>query len=146
MSSILKVNVISVLCDTLHFVCIWKTILVILMAINLKWFLMSYFGTKFTLQLSTLILKAVTKHLMGKHCHDQHKHMYTYYTSEYFGGLVLSRLSARHLMMTSSNGNNFRVTGPLCGEFTGHRWIPLTKASDAELWSFLWSASEQTVE
>ena len=23
-----------------------------------------------------------------------------------------------------------RVTGPLCGEFTGHRWIPLTKASD----------------
>ena len=27
-------------------------------------------------------------------------------------------------MMTSSNGNIFRVTGPLCGEFTGHRWIP----------------------
>ena len=26
----------------------------------------------------------------------------------------------------------FRVTGPLCGEFTGYRWIPLTKASDAE--------------
>ena len=26
----------------------------------------------------------------------------------------------------------FRVTGPLCGEFTGHRWIPLTKTSDAE--------------
>ena len=21
----------------------------------------------------------------------------------------------------------FRVTGPLCGEFTGDRWIPLTK-------------------
>ena len=39
----------------------------------------------------------------------------------------------------SSNGNIFRVTGPLCGEFTGHRWIPLTKASDAELWCFLWS-------
>ena len=28
-----------------------------------------------------------------------------------------------HFMMTSSNGNIFRVTGPLCGEFTGHRWI-----------------------
>ena len=42
--------------------------------------------------------------------------------------------------MTSSNGNIFRVTGPLCGEFTGHRWIPHTKASDAELWCFLWSA------
>ena len=35
---------------------------------------------------------------------------------------------------------NFRVIGPLCGEFTGHRWIPLTKASDAERWYFLWSA------
>ena len=34
----------------------------------------------------------------------------------------------------------FRVTGPLCGEFTGDRWIPRTKASDAELWCFLWSA------
>ena len=44
------------------------------------------------------------------------------------------------------NGNIFRVTGPLWGEFTGDRWIPLTKASNAELWSFLWSAPEQTVE
>ena len=35
--------------------------------------------------------------------------------------------------MTSSNGNIFRVTGHFCGEFTGHRWIPCTKASDAEL-------------
>ena len=38
------------------------------------------------------------------------------------------------VMMTSSNGNIFRVTGPLCGEFTEDRWIPYTKASDAELW------------
>ena len=44
------------------------------------------------------------------------------------------------VVMTSSNGNCFCVTGPLCGEFNGHRWIPLTKASDAELWCFLWSA------
>ena len=49
-------------------------------------------------------------------------------------------------MMTSSNGNILRVAGPLCGEFTGHRWIPLTKASDAELWCFLWSAPKQSVE
>ena len=27
-------------------------------------------------------------------------------------------------MMTASNGNIFRVTGHLCGEFTGPRWIP----------------------
>ena len=44
-------------------------------------------------------------------------------------------------MMASPNGNIFRVTSPLCGELTGHRWIPLTKASDAELWCYLWSAS-----
>ena len=44
--------------------------------------------------------------------------------------------------LTSSNGNIFRVTGHLFGEFTGPRWIPRTKASDAELWCFLWSASE----
>ena len=31
---------------------------------------------------------------------------------------------------------HFRVTGPLCGEFTGPRWIPRTKASNAELWFF----------
>ena len=49
-------------------------------------------------------------------------------------------------MMASSNGNIIRVTGPLCGEFTGHRWIPLTKASDTELSCFLWSAPEQTIE
>ena len=32
-----------------------------------------------------------------------------------------------YFMMTSPNGNIFRVTVPLGGEFTGHRWIPLTK-------------------
>ena len=32
-------------------------------------------------------------------------------------------------MMTSSNGNIFRVTGHFCGESTGPRWIPRTKAS-----------------
>ena len=41
-----------------------------------------------------------------------------------------------HAMMTSSNGTIFRVTGPLCGEFTGHWWIPLTKAIHAEIWCF----------
>ena len=41
----------------------------------------------------------------------------------------------RHQMETF-----FRVTGHLCGDFTGHRWIPHAKASDAELWCFLWSA------
>ena len=51
-----------------------------------------------------------------------------------------------NIMMTSSNGSIFRVTGLLGGESIGNWWIPLTKASDAELWYFLWSAPEQTVE
>ena len=45
-----------------------------------------------------------------------------------------------------SNRNIFRVTGPLWGESIGHRQTPLTKASFAELWCFLLSAPEQTVE
>ena len=58
-------------------------------------------------------------------------------------GLTLSSKSERTCsVMMSSNGNIFRVTGPLCGEFTGHRWIPLTRASDAKLWCFLWYALE----
>ena len=47
-------------------------------------------------------------------------------------------------VMTSSNGNIFRVTDLLWGESIGLCWILLTKASDAELWCFLWSAHEQT--
>ena len=45
-------------------------------------------------------------------------------------------------LMTSPNGNIFRVAGHLCGEFTGYQWIPHTKVSDAELWCFLWSEPE----
>ena len=46
------------------------------------------------------------------------------------------------IMMTSSIGSIFRITGPLFREFTGYRWIPLTKASDVELWCFVRSARE----
>ena len=49
-------------------------------------------------------------------------------------------------IMTSSNGSISRIVDPSWGESTGHSWIPITKASDAELWCVLWSAHEQTVE
>ena len=50
-------------------------------------------------------------------------------------------------MMTSWNGNTFRVTGPFCaGNLPVTGDIPRTNVSDAELWCFLWSAPEQTVE
>ena len=51
-----------------------------------------------------------------------------------------------HFMMMSCNGSIFRVTGLFCGEFTGRRWIPRTKAGDTELWYFLWSVPEQTTK
>ena len=54
--------------------------------------------------------------------------------------------SSRHFMMTSSNGNIFRVIGPFVRGIHQSPVIPLTKASDAELWCFLWSMPEQTVE
>ena len=42
---------------------------------------------------------------------------------------------------------HFTTLLALCdGESTRHRWIPLTKASDMELWWFLWSVPEQMVE
>ena len=60
--------------------------------------------------------------------------------------LYVTFMDVLRVMMTSSNGNIFHVTGPLCGKFTGHRVIPLTtKASDVKLWLFLWSTPEQTV-
>ena len=56
----------------------------------------------------------------------------------HWNNLSLPLINGFHLiMMTLSNGIIFRVTGPMCVEFTGHRWIPLTKDSDAELWCFL---------
>ena len=55
-----------------------------------------------------------------------------------------SQICGTIFMMKSSNGNIFRVTGLLWGLFNGHRWIPLTEASDAELWCFLCFAPEHT--
>ena len=41
----------------------------------------------------------------------------------YLIGFIATQLPHNKFMMTSSNGNIFRVTGSLCEEFTGHRWI-----------------------
>ena len=45
-----------------------------------------------------------------------------------------------HLMVTSSNGNIFRVTDPSWGEFTGHRWNPLKGQWRGALMYYLISA------
>ena len=36
------------------------------------------------------------------------------------------------VMTALSHGNDFHIIGPLCGESTGHRWIPLTKGQLCE--------------
>ena len=58
-------------------------------------------------------------------------HCHWYRNSQHKSGIVI------RIMMTSWNGNIFRVTGPLCGEFTGHRWIPpqrpMTRSFDVSL-------------
>ena len=51
-----------------------------------------------------------------------------FFTLKWVPGGVIS-----HCMMMSSNGNIFRITGHLCGEFTGPRWIP---AQRPVTWSF----------
>ena len=51
-------------------------------------------------------------------------------------GNGITTIRIPHHMMTSSNGKIFRVTGPLRGEITGHRWIHQVKAGDTELWYF----------
>ena len=81
--------------------------------------------------------------------------------THFYGGALTSYFMEEHssptsifpvFMMTSSNGNMFRVTGfcagnspatagnsPVTGEFSSHR--PVTRS-----FNFLWSAPEQAVE
>ena len=79
------------------------------------------------------------EHLLFLHSFSNLNLIFTYNSSATSGCVPGETTS---VMMTLSNGNIFRVTGHLCGEFTGPRWIPRTEAGDAELWCFLWSASE----
>ena len=41
---------------------------------------------------------------------------------------------------------HFPPYGPLWGESTDHWWIPLTKASNVEIWCVLWCMPEQMVD
>ena len=66
--------------------------------------------------------------------------------SQFCGGVLDHEQNGRHfadavfkyvfskenscIMLTSSNGNIFRVTDPLWRESIDHRWIPLTEACD----------------
>ena len=74
-------------------------------------------------------------------CISHHIH-HKFYLTDNKTKLRKMNLGWRHQMETFFA----LLHGSLWGESTGHRWIPLIKASDAELWCFLWSAPEQTIE
>ena len=78
----------------------------------------------------------MTSYCFGNHNLFYFTNVFLYHTAGYMDFPCFG------FMMTSSNGNIFRVTGHLCGEFTGDRWIPRPVANDMDLWCFLSSAPE----
>ena len=96
-----------------------------------------YIGTEKIIMLITLtLLKSpkTVKVIAFDTTNDEHMVIMTTYSFQcYTISMTQCKATGSLNTMTSSNENIFRVTGPLCGEFTGDRWIPLTKASDAEL-------------
>ena len=100
-------------------------------------------------QISTMQQFATKSGHMCTHVHNYvHSYVPNWFTKLFFMVqaadvvIVLRRLIWKCTMSWWRHQNIFRVTGPLCGEFTGHRWIPCTNASDAELWCSVWSAPE----
>ena len=63
----------------------------------------------------------------------------------YHGSQVEHRVTAACMMITW-NGNAFHITGPLWGESTGHRWIPLAKGSVMHIFVDFAYAVEKTLE
>ena len=75
----------------------------------------------------------------GRACtHYEHVSFATISFCPYYENDIIS-YQVKYISHKSIAGNIFRVTGPLWGESKGHRWVLLTKASDAELW---WSLNK----
>ena len=52
----------------------------------------------------------------------------------------------KSVLSSPRHGNTFPISGPLWGESIGHRWIPLTQASDEGLWCSYYCGSQPAVE
>ena len=67
------------------------------------------------------------EHCVQRVCHNQQNEILIGFkigmTYDCYNGSY-TYLQIKAYMMTSSNGNIFRVTGPLCGEFTGPGEFP----------------------
>ena len=79
-----------------------------------------------------ILLKFVPRSLINKHPALVHRAV-TFTQRRMLMRKIFSWDLIRCLPITSSNGNIFRVTGPLWGKSICHRWIPPTKVSKAEL-------------
>ena len=107
--------------------------------------LMWHIKNHFTVMTNLFIMKltAYVVQILQVVCnHTRHRTLRVRWSSKLMMAMFYYVLTTLLFMMTSSNGNIFRVTGLLCEEFTDHRWVPRTKASDAKLWCCLWSAPE----
>ena len=82
-----------------------------------------------------MLLQGIFKIFMNKMCGKIPDFKSLSHPQEPMSSLLHQRVMG--IMMKSSNGNIFHIIGHLCREFTGDRWIPRTKASDAELLCFL---------
>ena len=58
-----------------------------------------------------------------RYANHLYHHKYKSYNNHYDVIILSPRYCYRRPMLTSSNGNNFGVTGPLWGESTCHRWV-----------------------
>ena len=94
---------------------------------------------------TTFPQKHVAMHALSEPTIDYFTDGYMRHSASRFKAIVLlNTYSKRWIplpepMMTSSNGNIFRLFGHLCGEFTGHRWIPRTKERGALMFSLICS-------
>ena len=66
--------------------------------------------------------------------------------TKFFPGPYFLKLSLKMPYNDIIKWKYFPHYWPFVRESTGHRWVPLTKANDTELWCFLWSAPEQMAE
>ena len=75
-----------------------------------------------------IILALILQYISISPCAIGNKSMYKLRNMDqvHCGFCEIDPSSILGIMMTSSDGNIFRVTGHLCGEFTGPRWIPHT--------------------
>ena len=80
----------------------------------------SFFFHVFTSELLGLIMPcAVDDHLIAHKATETQIYGVCRLCVPYY--IIVLRNTIMLIMMTSSDGNIFRVTGPLFGEFTGHR-------------------------